>query len=126
MGWRGRACVGLAPCLIFDSLIRSTIGGAEFGRMVLLCIAVTAMMGVIGRGVALALRLDRAALIGFLLTVMFSNGGNYGLPVVLLAFGQDALAFATVYFVTSSVMTSASASQSPPAGSAHCRWRSAR
>ena len=44
-------------------------------------------------------------LAGFLLAVMFSNGGNYGLPVVLLAFGQDALAFATVYFVTSSVLT---------------------
>ena len=96
---------GLAPCLIFDSLVRSTISGAEFGRMALLCIVVTATMGLIGRGVALALRLDRGALIGFLLTVMFSNGGNYGLPVVLLAFGQDALAFATVYFVTSSVLT---------------------
>jgi predicted permease len=96
---------GLAPCLIFDSLVRSTISGAEFGRMALLCIVVTATMGLIGRGVALVLRLDRGALVGFLLTVMFSNGGNYGLPVVLLAFGQDALAFATVYFVTSSVLT---------------------
>ena len=65
---------GLAPCLIFDSLIRSTISGADFGRMALLCIVVTAMMGIVGRGVAVALRLDRAALAGFLLAVMFSNG----------------------------------------------------
>ena len=48
---------GLAPCLIFDSLIRSTISGADFGRMALLCIVVTAMMGIVGRGVAVALRL---------------------------------------------------------------------
>jgi len=37
--------------------------------------------------------------------VMFSNGGNYGLPVVLFAFGPDALSHATVYFVTASILT---------------------
>ncbi|HLH31930.1 MAG TPA: AEC family transporter, partial [Terriglobia bacterium] len=41
----------------------------------------------------------------FLLVVMFSNGGNYGLPVVLFAFGNEALSHATVYFVTSSILT---------------------
>ena len=40
----------------------------------------------------------------FLLVVMFSNGGNYGLPVVLFAFGRDALSHASVYFVTSAVL----------------------
>jgi malate permease and related proteins len=96
---------GLAPCLIFDSLVRSSIGAVAFGRMALLCVAVTAAMGFIGRAVGLAMGLRREALAGFLLVVMFSNGGNYGLPVALLAFGQGALAFATVYFVTGSVLT---------------------
>ena len=41
----------------------------------------------------------------FLLVVMFSNSGNYGLPVVLFAFGQEALAHATVYFVANAVAT---------------------
>jgi hypothetical protein len=36
---------------------------------------------------------------------MFSNGGNYGLPVVLFAFGNEALAQATVYFVVSAMLT---------------------
>ena len=40
-----------------------------------------------------------------MLVVMFSNGGNYGLPVALFAFGRDALTFATVYFLTSAVLT---------------------
>lgn len=96
---------GLAPCLIFDSLVGSSIGAAAFGRMALLCVIVTTVMGLIGRAAALALGLRGQALAGFLLVVMFSNGGNYGLPVVLLAFGQSALAFATVYFVTGSVLT---------------------
>jgi predicted permease len=40
-----------------------------------------------------------------MLVVMFSNGGNYGLPVAMFAFGSHALAFASVYFVCSSVLT---------------------
>jgi predicted permease len=34
---------------------------------------------------------------------MFSNSGNYALPVVLFAFGRDALAYASVYFVASAI-----------------------
>ncbi len=40
----------------------------------------------------------------FMIVVMFSNGGNYGLSVNNFAFGQEALARATIYFVTSSIM----------------------
>src|SRR5205823_4001426 len=40
----------------------------------------------------------------FLLAVMFSNSGNYALPVILFAFGKEALAFASVYFVSSAVV----------------------
>ena len=49
--------------------------------------------------------MSRPELSAFLLVVMFSNSGNYGLPVVLFAFGPDALVHATAYFVTGSVMT---------------------
>src|SRR5689334_21267673 len=73
--------------------------------MALFCVLVTAAAGVIARIVAIPLRLDRATLSAFLLVVMFSNGGNYGLPVALFAFGREALAYATVYFVTGSVLT---------------------
>ena len=36
---------------------------------------------------------------------MFSNGGNYGLPVVSFAFGEEALSYGTVFFLTGSVLT---------------------
>jgi predicted permease len=52
-----------------------------------------------------ALRLDRAAASAFLLVVVCSNSGNYGLPVTLLAFGREALAYASVYFVASSIFS---------------------
>ena len=61
-------------------------------------------IGVTARLAALPLRLDRATLSSFLLVVMFSNSGNYALPVVLFAFGRESLAFASVYFVTSAIL----------------------
>jgi hypothetical protein len=94
----------LAPCLVFNMLVTANITGTQVGQMALFCILLTAAMGVVARLVAGLLRLGRAELIGFLLVVMFSNAGNYALPVVLFAFGLEALSQATVYFVTSAVL----------------------
>lgn len=95
----------LAPSLVFHTLVTSKVSGGDFGRMALLAVLVTSLMGVVGRAIAGSLRLTRAEMSAFLLVVMFSNGGNYGLPVSLFAFGADALAHATVYFVASSMLT---------------------
>jgi malate permease and related proteins len=59
----------------------------------------------VGGVFSLALRLSRAEASAFLLVVMFSNGGNYGLPVVSFAFGEEALSYGTVFFLTGSVLT---------------------
>jgi predicted permease len=96
---------GLAPVLMFHLLITSHISGDTFGRVALLCVLVTASMGLLGWLAGVVLNLDRQTRIGLLLVVMFSNGGNYGLPVALFAFGRDALAYATVYFVIGGVLT---------------------
>ena len=95
----------LVPCLGFRLLVTSKMTGPQVGRMALMAILVTAAMGALARIVAIPFNLKRAELSAFLLVVMFSNGGNYGLPVVLFAFGTDALSHATVYFVTSSILT---------------------
>lgn len=95
----------LVPCLVFNMLITSRMTGQQFGRMALLNVLILVSMGLIARAVAVPLRLSRAELSAFLLVVMFSNSGNYGLPVVLFAFGQDALSYATAFFVTGSLLT---------------------
>ncbi|MBI4521075.1 MAG: AEC family transporter [Gemmatimonadetes bacterium] len=94
----------LAPCLVFSTLVTAQIDGRQFGEMALFCVLAMTAMGLAGRGAAALLGLDRPMVSGLLLVVMFSNGGNYGLPVVLFAFGRDALSHATVYFVTSAVL----------------------
>ena len=50
------------------------------------------------------LRVERPVLMALILTAAFGNTGNYGLPLVSFAFGTDALAFATLNFVTSVVL----------------------
>ncbi|HEY7441905.1 MAG TPA: AEC family transporter [Vicinamibacterales bacterium] len=94
----------LAPCLVFSQLVTSPVTGLDFGRMALFCVLTMLAMALVARMVAFGMKLDRASVSAFLLVVMFSNGGNYGLPVVLFAFGRDALSHASVYFVTSAVL----------------------
>jgi malate permease and related proteins len=73
--------------------------------MVLLAVLVVIVMAAVGALLSIALRLTRSEAMAFLLVVMFSNGGNYGLPVVSFAFGEEALSYGTVFFLTGSVLT---------------------
>jgi hypothetical protein len=95
----------LAPALVFDMLVSSPVDASQVGRMVLFYALVTASAALMARLAAGALKLDRPSLSAFLLVVISSNSGNYGLPVASLAFGREALAFATVYFLTSSLFS---------------------
>jgi len=94
----------LSPCLVFDQLVTSHITGTEFGRMATFCVLLTLAMGAAAGLAAIPLRLNRPTLISFLLVVMFSNSGNYALPVVLFTFGREGLAYASVYFVVSAIV----------------------
>jgi predicted permease len=95
----------LAPALVFNILATSTADSGQVGRMALFYALVALSAATMARIAAIPLRLDRRALTAFLLVVICSNSGNYGLPVTLLAFGREALTFASVYFVTSSMFT---------------------
>jgi predicted permease len=94
----------LSPCLVFNQLVTVHVSFGQSGRVVLFCVLLTLAMGAAARLAALPLGLRRTSLTSFLLVVMFSNSGNYALPVALFAFGQESLAFASVYFVTSAIM----------------------
>jgi malate permease and related proteins len=95
----------LAPCLVFTLMVSSSISALDFGRMALFCVLMMTIRGLLARLVAVPLGLDRTTRAGFLLVVVFSNSGNFGLPVVLFAFGREALTFATVYFVIAAVLS---------------------
>jgi predicted permease len=94
----------LSPCLVFNQLVTARISGSQSVRVAAFCVLLTLAIGIAARLTSMPLRLDRMTLSSFLLVAMFSNSGNYALPVVLFAFGRDALAFASVYFVTSAIL----------------------
>lgn len=94
----------LSPCLIFEQLATSHVGFSESWRVAVFCVLLTGAIGAAAYGASLGLRLSQTTRTTFLLVSMFSNSGNYALPVVLFAFGQQALAYASVYFVVSAVL----------------------
>jgi predicted permease len=95
----------LLPCLAFRLLVTSTASGPNVGRLILLAVLIMGVMGFVGYAAAKALGLDGKHLRAFVMVVMFSNGGNYGLPVVRFAFGSEALTYATIFFLAGSVTT---------------------
>ena len=95
----------LSPCLVFHLIVSSSLRADDFIRMTALGTVTVLGIGLIARLVTLGLRLDRALASAFLIVVMFSNSGNYGLPVVLFAFGDRALAQASIYFVVNAILT---------------------
>lgn len=94
----------LSPCLIFSTLSQSTLEADDLGRIVAFTLATTFAMGVISWGATRLLRFDQGKESAFLLATLFVNAGNYGLPLNLLAFGEEGLAQAIVFFATSSFL----------------------
>jgi predicted permease len=92
------------PILVFNLLYNTDMEPEAMFRMMGFTGASVLVVGLVTLGAGLALRLERAALTAVLITSMFANAGNYGLPLVAFAFGEESAAHAGVYFVTSIVL----------------------
>jgi predicted permease len=93
-----------SPVLVFNLLIHNNLPLSEMARTMGFCLAVFAVMCALTLLIGRLARLDRPTMMAVLLTAAFGNTGNYGLPLVSFAFGEDALAHATLYFVTTSIL----------------------
>lgn len=92
------------PLLIFNLLTESQLSLDRIGIMMVYATLVNFLVAGLAFLVGRLLRLDRIVLTVVVLTTLFANAGNYGLPLVLFAFGQQALAYASVYYVTNAVL----------------------
>lgn len=93
-----------SPALVFVSLVNSQLPGAELLGLLLFAFATILVMGALAVVVGRLLRLPRADVITLLLVVMFVNGGNYGLTLNQLRYGEEGLSRAVVYFVVSTML----------------------
>lgn len=94
----------LGPCLIFDGLTRTPLSGSEVQQIALFALLAQLTVTALAWAIVSLLRWDSRQRRALLLSVLVVNAGNFGLSVVLFAFGPDAQARAMVYFVTTAVL----------------------
>ena len=93
-----------SPLLILNLLLKNELNF----QTAILTIAYTATV-IVGTAILAFLsgklfQLDRPLLLVVILTASFGNTGNYGLPLIKLAFGDNALTYASLYFVTTTIL----------------------
>ena len=89
-----------SPLLVFDLLARNHLNISEALGVILLALCIVVSTGLITYLLGSLFKLERPVLTAILITTMFANTGNYGLPLVSFAFGEEALSYAGIYFVT--------------------------
>lgn len=93
-----------SPVLLFDLLVNNQLKVSEAAIVVLYALCFILFMGALTFLLGTLFKLERPALIAILITTMFANTGNYGLPLVSFAFGDQALSYAGIYFATTTLL----------------------
>lgn len=92
------------PALVFASSYRAAMN-AEYLSIAVFAVIITLLMLVVAWAIAKVMRYDRLTGSGFMLGVLFVNAGNYGLPLIYFAYGDEGLARAAFYFTMSAILT---------------------
>ena len=90
-----------APCLIFTTLLRTTVDLAALGEVALIALIALAIFALAALAILRATRLPIPA---YLPPLTFHNAGNLGLSICLLAFGETGLAIAIAYFAVTATL----------------------
>ncbi len=93
-----------SPLLVFNMMIKSELNWRQAFTTVAFTASVIAVMGALALLFGKLLRLEKPYLLAVILTVAFGNTGNYGLPLAKFAFGDDALAVASLFYVTTTIL----------------------
>jgi len=93
-----------SPMLVFRLMVTSQLNFQQALTTVEYTTTVIIIMGGIAFLLGKLFRLERTHLLAVVLTVAFGNTGNYGLPLVKFAFGDEALAVASIFYVTTTIL----------------------
>ena len=88
------------PALLFHTLANSSVSIGELGVMA----AATLVLHIVFTAIAIVLLKFAGKDWRLCIALVVGNTGNLGLPVCLLAFGEDGLAFAMTYFAVQCVL----------------------
>ena len=93
-----------SPVLLFDLLVQNQLEISEAAIVMVFALCFILIIGLLTFLIGYLLKLERSALVAILITTMFANTGNYGLPLVSFAFGEQALSYAGIYFATTTLL----------------------
>lgn len=93
------------PALVFWLLIGTHINPTDILRMMAFTAAAVLGIGLISLLVSRGLRLQGEAAAAFILASTFMNSGNYGLSLNKFAFGEEALAWASIFYIAGTMLT---------------------
>jgi malate permease and related proteins len=93
-----------SPLLVFEMMMKSELSLKQTFATVAFTASVIAVMGLLAFLLGKLFQLERPYLLAVILTVAFGNTGNYGLPLVKFAFGDNALAVASLFYVTTTIL----------------------
>jgi len=94
-----------SPILVFNLIRNSQLSNQDILRTLAFALLLMIAVGLLTWLVGGVLHFDRRMMAAVLITTMFMNAGNYGLPLTSFAFGETALAFASIFFVISALFT---------------------
>ncbi len=93
-----------SPALVFHALATTEVPVTEIGRIALFSGLLLVGLYVLGSIVGFGLRLQGPSRATFVVSVLFMNAGNYGLPVALFAYGDAGFNVAIVFFVFQAIL----------------------
>jgi hypothetical protein len=94
----------LIPSLIFHSIVTTSIAWTTMGKVLGGVVVYTALMGGLTKGVGRVLGVSTLETSALVLVSVFTNVGNYGIPLAEFAFGLVGRATAVLFLVAQNVM----------------------
>jgi predicted permease len=92
------------PCLVFQLVTTAELSDGDIARMAAFTAATLVATGGLAWLLGRIAGLTRSRLAALVLVAMLPNAGNYGLSLVRMSAGTDALAHAGIFFVTSAIV----------------------
>lgn len=93
-----------SPALIFTLIADSELSGAIILRIGLIVFVIALVLALLAYVLGRPFHLSRKLMAATILVTILPNAGNYGLSVNLFSFGEEALAYASVYFSFSVIL----------------------
>lgn len=93
-----------SPALFFYSVSTSEMDMSDLGRIVLFSFALFLLFALAVYGIGKIFAWDKVYQNTLMLASGFPNAGNYGLPIILFAFGEEGVAIGIIYLVMQSLL----------------------